>query len=852
MADCATDLDVKAAAGVTVLKEFPATAGDIESPNVMNLTPVGSKLFFVADSGSGTQVWVTDGTRAGTKLLKTVADVGIEGPAAVGSELFFPVAESHGSEVTNLLYKSNGTAAGTVPVALPAGSDGFNNTPDDLVSYGGELYFASGGRLMKSNGFKTSVIRDFAPANSKPIAPEFLENLTVAGGVLYFTFNSATGEPEDLYASNGTAKGTTIVHDFETASYSLSSFTAVGSQLFFGSDDPVQGPSLWTSNGTAAGTVLVKALGASTGALPAPGIEMATTAGTKLFFTTEPTGAGGESELWVSDGTAAGTTMLADIDPGNAGPYSMPSGQFAALGGTLYFANDDPAHGVELWQSNGTVSGTSLLADLNPGPAGSFPENMAVVNNTLYFAATSGAGSSALWSSNGTAAGTSVVASFSSQPQGTGLFENIPNAFAVIDNTMVFAADDGTGTELWKTDGTAAGTQMITNLVSASPSPGQPPSDFTTVGDKAFFVVTQGSTETLWVSDGTAAGTTEVTTLDGTLADPMAFDGKLAFIEYTLGGNSTSLWLSDGTVSGTTEVTMFPSLTILYGEAPTMAALNGKLFISAPAPPTSLSGGFFTMWESDGTAAGTMPVPGSPTTANMSNLAVYQGKVYFAGDSLSGTSRAQVWATDGTLAGTKLVANVGGTGYAFIDQFLVAGPNLYIFVTNNNLTGNLTESLYKTNGTTKGTALLHNFLNDSPNASAVLPNGDLAFDLTGDARSFWLSNGTVAGTHEVKDLVSSFGVNGAAAITAINGVFYLQGSNHKNGTELWQSNGTVAGTTLVQDISSDKEFSYPYALTELNGNLIVAAGDGDLGLELFAGPMPPPPAAVTDAKPARK
>ena len=87
---------------------------------------------------------------------------------------------------------------------------------------------------------------------------------------------------------------------------------------------------------------------------------------------------------------------------------------------------------------------------------------MAVIDNTLYFSATTAAGSSALWSSNGTATGTSAVASFDSQPDGDALFQNIPDAFAVLGNTMVFAADDGTnGTELWKTDGTAAGTTMI-------------------------------------------------------------------------------------------------------------------------------------------------------------------------------------------------------------------------------------------------------------------------------------------------------------------------------------------------------------------------------------------------------
>jgi ELWxxDGT repeat protein len=38
--------------------------------------------------------------------------------------------------------------------------------------------------------------------------------LTVAGGLFYFTSEDAAGDGADLYASNGTARGTTLLHDF--------------------------------------------------------------------------------------------------------------------------------------------------------------------------------------------------------------------------------------------------------------------------------------------------------------------------------------------------------------------------------------------------------------------------------------------------------------------------------------------------------------------------------------------------------------------------------------------------------------------------------------------------------------
>ena len=211
-------------------------------------------------------------------------------------------------------------------------------------------------------------------------------------------------------------------------------------------------------------------------------IVTSTGAGNQLSSQHSRHGPGHRTELWVSDGTAAGTTMLADIDPGNTDSFPYSYSQFASLNGGLYFANDDPAHGVELWRSDGTVAGTGLFADINPGPAGSFPGNMSVINNTLYFSATTAAGSSTRSGRATAPRPAPPVASFNSQPEGNAVFSNIPTAFAVIGNTMVFAADDGTGTELWKTDGTSAGTTMVTVLARGLFA--QAPSDFTTVGDR--------------------------------------------------------------------------------------------------------------------------------------------------------------------------------------------------------------------------------------------------------------------------------------------------------------------------------------------------------------------------------
>jgi ELWxxDGT repeat protein len=202
-ADGASGLNVKSATGVALLKEFPArSSATSDREDVTSLTPIGSKLFFVGDAGQGQQLWVTNGTRAGTRLVKDLNPGGVGDATAVGNELYFTSDVSHGSSSNRLLFESNGTAAGTVPVAMAAGSAKSGNYAAGLVSYGGALYFGFGNQLMKTNGATTKVVGTFGG------------DLTVAGGVLYFTSPDASQQGEDLYATNGTARGTTLLKDF--------------------------------------------------------------------------------------------------------------------------------------------------------------------------------------------------------------------------------------------------------------------------------------------------------------------------------------------------------------------------------------------------------------------------------------------------------------------------------------------------------------------------------------------------------------------------------------------------------------------------------------------------------------
>lgn len=140
-----------------------------------------------------------------------------------------------------------------------------------------------------------------------------------------------------------------------------------------------------------------------------------------LFFSAD-NGLSGR-ELWSSDGTTAGTSMVIDTCPGVRG--SGPS-YLIAWEGLIYFQADDCSAGPELWVSDGSAEGTVLLADVRPGSAGAFPSYL-----TLQTPA-AGGGERLFFLANG---GAYDAAAASGLAQGWG------------------------GAQLWVTDGTKGGTK---------------------------------------------------------------------------------------------------------------------------------------------------------------------------------------------------------------------------------------------------------------------------------------------------------------------------------------------------------------------------------------------------------
>jgi ELWxxDGT repeat protein len=197
--------------------------------------------------------------------------------------------------------------------------------------------------------------------------------------------------------------------------------------------------------------------------------------------------------------------------------------QMVVIGSEAYFAANDGTHGQELWKTDGTTAGTIQVADINPGSAGSYPDNLTNANGELYFSADDGTHGRELWKSDGTAAGTVMVADINPGSSST------PSNLTNVNGELYFSADDGThGRELWKSDGTVAGTTQVKDICPPTTQTyyysgsygtfsqsividSSNPSNLTNVNGKLYFSANDGADGTeLWASDGTATGTTMV------------------------------------------------------------------------------------------------------------------------------------------------------------------------------------------------------------------------------------------------------------------------------------------------------------------------------------------------------
>ena len=624
--DLATD-------SVSLLKDI--APGDATGVTDGRLGMLGNVAVFLASTtDGGTQtLWRTDGTSAGTYQVNGGITPMNDAPT------FYESSTTHrmlfrvlvGNDVTQLWSTDGSTAQQLAPPG-----------PVWIGTVAGNVYFYSGpGGVWRSDG---------TPAGTKQLIalPANPGNVSVTGSDTQF-FIRTTGP--------GTMSGYSTIYQW---SYNLSNDSAVLLR-----SHPLPGGSFWPNLfGYAQGKLYFDSVDAATG-----------------------------REIYVSDGTPAGTRLVRNIAPETRTQSSDPRDLFK-FNDTLFFTADDGVSGRELWRVGG---GRSMqMYDLNPGPASSNPLSFFTLGNKLYFfaldAGTNNNGYK-LYTTDGVLAPTPVTGaiprellSFGQGPCGNTVAELGGYAYLSLYEL-------GFTTSLWRTDGTAGGTtrfQDLTNniddpcwltvfknkiyfsgrqystvgteLFSAVPgsiptlavelvpgTQGSQPEELTVFNNRLYFRAITSAGFRLYSTDGVASGATLLYAGGGFPNNLKVANSKLFFLSDSPGVGSVGLFAGDGTTAGTARVGT-------VGVGSPLHSNGARVFFGAVGSGVPFN--TTEPWVSDGTVGGTLSLAsGGFPTARQVLFWDFNGSTIIQAAQANGET--QLWRTDGTRAGTRLVGDAG-------------------------------------------------------------------------------------------------------------------------------------------------------------------------------------------------
>jgi ELWxxDGT repeat protein len=347
-----------------------------------------------------------------------------------------------------------------------------------------------------------------------------------------------------------------------------------------------------------------------------------------------------------------------------------------------------------------------------------------------------------------------------------------PQFFASYNSDILFnAITTGSGRELWKTNGTAAGTVQLKDINPGTGFSGA--SCFTLLNGNMYFVATDGTSPLLWKTDGTTAGTQQISTLSLT-ATLASYNSSLLFTADN-GTDGYELWKSDGTSLGTEEVVdLNPGVD--NSNPSGFSTLGTKILFAALA-----DGVHYSPCITDGTASGTqslasidvyVSLPYVFTGKESGAFCEYNGEGYFAAD--DGTHGIELWKTDGTPTGTVMVKDIAAAGNGSVpNTFKVYNGKLYFSV---NTGMPAVDGLWISSGTAATTVRLKSGI-DMGDGSVVEfeeMNGNLYFIASGNV---WVTDGTISGTHSVRNSPTD-----PHRLTAMNGKLYCFGTDNTTAT----------------------------------------------------------------------
>ncbi|MCF6254777.1 MAG: hypothetical protein L3J98_15580 [Gammaproteobacteria bacterium] len=341
----------------TLIKRIPGLG------RVGNMTSLGGYVYFdIEGSDEQDGIWRTDGSELNTTRIldfNTMNPVGrsnVTGMVNYLGDIYF-LANRAGFGFG--LWKLN-IGVGTAEEVHVIHSDVVtSNSGFGLQVHLNKMFFSAddgvnGMEAWVSDGTTTELLFDANLAGGS--GPGILFELK---SKIYFT--AWNGSARELWVSDGLVANTTlVVTDFDPRGAEIIDDTA----YFFGKDKLSGESGLYAFSGTTF-SLMVNLISTPSG-------YNITQYQNKIYFLSEDLdNPATHSALWVTDGSVIGTRVVKSV-PFDLGGSESDGGEAEDLvtaGGLMYFVNYDNVNGEELWVSDGTGTGTSLLADLNPGIA---------------------------------------------------------------------------------------------------------------------------------------------------------------------------------------------------------------------------------------------------------------------------------------------------------------------------------------------------------------------------------------------------------------------------------------------------------------------------------------------------
>ncbi|WP_444996711.1 hypothetical protein [Aliikangiella sp. IMCC44359] len=806
------------------------TVGTLSADFTVTTNELNYYYFAGSTPTSGTELWKSDGTEAGTTMVKEINVIGHSDPehfTEVGTTVFF-TAKSYTSGVE--LWKSDANGVALVKDIYPEG----DSHPKNLVAGDNVLYFTANdsttnNSLWKSDGTSSGTIKVTTESN--------VSDLTIMpDGSLYYVIS------DQLYRYDGTNQ--TVISPTPAIS-SVARLTAVGNKLYFSAVSSATGNELWASDGTNAGTQLVKDLSAGTSSFFGNYNKLFNVKG-KLVFSDSNY----HSNLYVSDGTEAGTVQLMSDD---ATPVAIRAYNHnnirQADNSDVYFINYS---GYHIWQTDGSSVGTkefdssNILVDIYEVQQTADEKTVISTRRGLWVSSTSEKLRLTTTQTSFVTLGDSIIYKEDNELKlSDGLM--VGESFKTLQddrylklyngtNQVYLSYDnkDGKGREPWVTDGSDVGTKLLLDINDV-PSGSSNPYESIVFKDAVYFTAEDGiDGYILWKTDGTDEGTQRVTPEGvSNVYHLTESNGRLYFsARDTAHGNE--LWVSDGDLENTQ---LFYDLE--PGERSSginfIQDFNDVLYFSANSYDLLLK----TTGTVDSVSIAGFVSPESNQSYIIGNKMFFSATV---SDDKKISQKAldgyELWVTDGTPSGTHVVKDINPDGSGIYRHNLVATTlgNILYFIADDGVNG---YELWKTDGTEENTQMVIDFNGtedgmSNNNSRLITWNNSIYFNVYNEFEEFelWKSDGTTEGTVQVTNFGSIGGVD-LYSYAVFDNHIYFPAYTENEGSELWKTDGTSAGTIMVKDIEPGEEDSSPDGLYVFNNILFFNARDEVHGRELW-------------------